>query len=302
MKRYNLERYYTDYFDESLAEFRFKFPSFKPRVPKPPVPGIRQLAEQTAITRTLPKPSVLKRSVGQLGLTALRNPRQAIQTVKQTVPYVRQVAGQMGYTLPGMARRATRYVTNSTKPLVKDLAVNTGGYVGSRVGYKTGGVPGSLAGDYLGAYVTRRGIDDTGSLIRNTRRAFRSPTYRGQGLGTRLRGIQQRVTNNAMRRYVNNDDLLGDATGYAIGNTIANAADGVPIPLKGGLTAMATNDIAVKGVKELGQGQPLNTVLGNTGRRLYNRFNPSYQIKKGLARERLAFQRVNRKLRRSNNV
>jgi hypothetical protein len=131
-----------------------------------------------------------------------------------------------------------------------DLIVNTGGTVGSIIGGKLGGAVGAYAGDLIGGLVTRQVVNVSTSALSARQKLKANEVYQKAKRLQKLKMLGAATKSELKNRTEQlGDDITGDVTGWAIGNTAANVVTntlGRSIPLSGAGVAMATVPKLVK--------------------------------------------------------
>jgi tape measure domain-containing protein len=162
-----------------------------------------------------------------------RTAARAIAGINATTAKFAEVEKQP--TLRGTLGAAAK--SPKVQAIAKDLVVNTGGFVASQVAGQSGQVAG-LGGDLIGALAARQSLNAGISGVQAYRSLNQKPEFQKaplrQKAGMVLREGSQRFQGMGA---IQNDELFGDLTGFAIGNAAAQLP--VPLPLKGAAVAMA---------------------------------------------------------------
>lgn len=256
-------------------------------------------------TKTLPSNSEILGSVGNLLKKAKINPVKAIKDGIARDKY----AIEAMKSATGMTRKqvATQLGTALAKGVYKgggkDLAVNTGGLLGS-IGGKAGGLTGQLAGDWGGAAITRKALDDTEALTRTIKQAKKyNKNSHYQALPSVkkaevLRRTLIKQANQTKTRF--KEDIKNDTLGWAIGNASAETlkAAGSNVPLQGGTIALGTMPSIKRGIKVAKRTQ--NIHKGNVAavRDLNRRYNIKRKINEGFDRENKMRESINKQLQK----
>lgn len=131
-----------------------------------------------------------------------------------------------------------------------DMAVNIGGTVGSIIGGRMGGTVGALAGDLIGGLATRQVVNVTTSALNAKQKLAANDAYKKAKRLEKLKMLGAKTRSELKNKTEQlGDDITGDITGWAIGNSAANLVSntlGRSIPLSGAGVAMATVPKLVK--------------------------------------------------------
>jgi len=266
------------------------------------------------INRQLPGKKELLGGIGTAIKSTLRNPikafRDGIARDKLAVSTYKGLTGQgrkqaAGALLKNMGHGA--YVGGG-----KDLLVNTGGLVGSKLGSAGGKIP-ELAGDWAGAAAARKALDGTEAIVK-ARKIRANPTFLKQPKNVQAGILRKRTMGYARAGQKSfKKELASDTVGWGIGNSSADAltAAGVRIPFKGAAVAMGTAPSVIKGIK-VGKrvarqtGMPKIEAIGtgvrkgilSTNRSIGRSLNPAKTIKTGILREQRMTSSINKNLQK----
>ena len=254
--------------------------------------------------KSLPRNSEILKSTGNALKDFATNP---VSFVRRGLRRDR-IANQLYKNVTGQSRlQTTRDVLGKVGQGVykgggKDLAVNTGGFLGSKLG-SVGGIPGQLAGDYVGARVTRRVLDE-GETLQKAMKITNNPKFRSLPPRQKLQIIRKRV--QGFRNSRKDDELFNDTAGWAIGNGSAIGLQkvGSQLPLQGGGVAIASLPSVRQGFNVARRifnrghnvGNAVKTGAVSTGRNLKKRLNPRRIVRRGLSREERMRKAINENL------
>jgi hypothetical protein len=228
---------------------------------------------------------------GEMLKLGFKHPRDFFKTMKQVdlnavdAGVLKTGKGRWGQTWLGAKKAANT-------PAGKDLFVNIGGAAGSTIGGTAGGLPGALAGDNLGAAVTRKGINRAYAGTRARAKLGKNATPAA------IRAKTKRLTKALGRLDRRNANNLSDQIGWGVGNAVAQATPGIPIPLRGGIVAMRTVPHLTANAQKVARGQlKPQQYLSQSISDIKQNNNFKKIIRKGNARERLARRRVNKMIK-----
>jgi hypothetical protein len=208
--------------------------------------GLLNLAEDTLTRGAIPSRTKIASELGRITGGFIKNPVKAIKEGVQREKLMREyLTSKTGVELPsklslvgqGMKKGAgklknytTDYLSDPAK--AKDLAVNTSGYIGSKIG-AVGGLPGQLAGDFLGAATMRKALVDV-DATKNALRKLR--TTQAFKEASKLDKIKQLQGASIHELKLMQQDIKAtykdDIAGWAVGNSFAETAP-IPLPFKG---------------------------------------------------------------------
>lgn len=267
-----------------------------------------QMAVKTMATEQIPSRQEISKLAGTAVAEFWRNPIKFTRQASQRERLVMNALEEAGFEMPefsGMSwdgmekisKAATDYAVNNSAVL-EDLAVNTAGFVSSKVGAATAGPVGALAGDLGGALVVRKGIDDTKVLLKVSKSLADDEAFKKANALQKAGIIHKRSKAElAAMKEAREQNFAADVTGWAIGNTAAEALNalGVGIPLKGAAVAMPTTPEVVAGYNRLKAGEDRVQVFKDVVRNIAS--IPKKAINAGNERERKAREKLNAKIR-----
>jgi len=242
---------------------------------------IGKLAGQVASQRKLPK------RVEMLG-TVLRHPKGFAKTLKAVDSQsVALNKARTGLGRWGQAKSAGKRALKTDT--AKDLAVNTGGLVGSIAGGAAAGPLGALAGDNIGAVATRRVVNRRFAIARVKTRL--GPTATRAEIAAKTKRTTKALERLDKRKGAN----LSDQVGWGVGNAVALATPGVNVPLRGGLVATRTVPQISRNAKAVIKGQK-GVVQGvrDAASEIARDNNVKRIVRRGNARERLFRQKFDK--------
>lgn len=221
-------------------------------IPRKPLRYAGRLAKETVRTGKLPSLKKTSPIVLSIGKEAIKNPVKALKTGIKNDKVARQLAGNISrksLVKSGIKKLATN----------KDLAVNTGGYLGSKIGKTAtlGNPIGGYAGDLGGALLTRKTIDD----ISATKQVLKAKGGIKKALSTPIDTVKQ-LRRRAKEISSPKLEYAKDGIGWAIGNTAADTVlSPTGIPLRGAAAAGLGMRPAIKAIKRLKKGKGVKNTL-----------------------------------------
>lgn len=238
--------------------------------------AFERLVKSTVNNEAIPTRKELAKEVGVMTKDFLKNPVQFIKEGKQREQLAREfVESQLGIKLPSnkeLLKQARDniggklknwLVKSGNKEQFKDLAVNTSGFIGSKVGgiagaATTGGVaklPGQLAGDYAGAAIARKAINDTSALKSALLKLHGDEAFKSASRLQKAKMIHKESLFAMKQRaeYIA-DKATEDIGGWAIGNAVAETVP-IKLPFKGAIVAMPNVGHVVDARKRLIAGE-----------------------------------------------
>lgn len=259
------------------------------------------------INKALPNKREILGSVGKLIKETVKNPKKAI---KEGIARDKAAnAIYKGLTGKGRLQAAKEVVIKASKGAYKgggkDLVINTVGAGASALGGSTAGVVGKLGGDYIGARVARRALDDAESVVSAIKQVSKEKGLKLSWLRDGKVVHRRAVAIAKMKRRLNTPEYHKDAIGWGIGNASAEGLQkaGSHIPLQGGIVAMNSVDAAYKGIKVGKRISKRNTPKQTaykativTSRRLKKNLNINRKIRKGVEREKVMYDSINKEL------
>lgn len=238
------------------------------------------LIKETITTGQVPTKKKFLATLGAVGKDFVRNPVKATREGFAREKLARQLIKEgTGYDATKLAasRAAAKKASSAAKTYVKnnpekvkDLTINTAGYLGSVAGGAVAGPVGKLGGDLVGALAVRKGITDFEALqkakkILSNEEAFQKAGFFGklkQTYGMTLKQLKSNVKQIE-------DDLTGDTAGWVVGNSVAESTAGlVPIPLRGGIVAMPVVPKIVKAKDRIKAGENARLVARETAKEI----------------------------------
>ena len=233
--------------------------SVLPRIAKVVIPETlnSNLLTRTLYKKQLPGKREILRGAKKLAVDFVRNPIKITREGLERDRIANRIANLHGYSRWGLVGKG---VHTARKP-IKELAINTGGLIGSHMG-AAGGIAGELAGDWMGSYLTRRSIDDAASLTSAIKESVNSPAWRQKGVVGKFQDIHNKTTNDILEKAAKDSSMFDDTVGWGVGNTVA--AVPVPIPLKGAAAAMTYGEDVGQGIKKAMSGIPVKQAARET--------------------------------------
>lgn len=272
-----------------------------------------KLIKDTVANKKLPGRKQFLATLGEVVKDVRKNPitaaKEGFAREKLVREYIKETTG-VNPTKLAASRAAAKKASSAAKTYVKnnpekvkDLTINTAGYLGSVAGGAVAGPVGKLGGDLVGALAVRKGITDFEALqkakkILSNEEAFQKAGFFGklkQTYGMTLKQLKSNVKQIE-------DDLTGDTAGWVVGNSVAESTAGlVPIPLRGGIVAMPVVPKIVKAKDRIKAGENARLVARETAKEIGEIPKNAVKsvqraVRAGNLREQRMRNRLNRKL------
>jgi len=215
-------------------------------IPRNPLRYTGRVLKEVSRTGKLPSVKKISPILLSMGKAAIKNPVRAIKDGIVNDNIARKLAGNI-------SRKAI--VKSGVKKLAanKDLVVNTGGYLGSKVGKAAtlGNPVGGYAGDLGGALITRKAIDD----IAATKKVLKSKGGIKKAFLTPTDTVKQ-LRSTAKKTSSPKIEYAKDGIGWAIGNSAADTVlSPTGVPLRGSIAAGLGMRPTIKAIKRLRKGK-----------------------------------------------
>lgn len=270
------------------------------------------LARKTLEAGEIPSRGDIAAAAGVLAKDFIKNPLGFIREGNQREKLVRRVLRAAGVEVPSKpeiaikafkkaSQKLAKYAKNNPQA-VEDLIVNTGGLAGSVAGAVTAGPVGQIAGDLSGALAVRKGFTDYKALQIARQKLRADQAFKSANILQKLKMLKGQTLaelKDAKLQEAIRDNRIGDVSGWAIGNAVANSLSGVPvlgaIPFKGALAAMPSAPEVVEAARRIRQGEELTGVVESSLDRIAG--VPRRAIRAGNRREARLRAKLNQNIR-----